>query len=190
MSNEINVTVRGNAAADATLRHTESGSPWVTFRLGSTRRKFDQATGSWVDAETQWFNVKVFGRMAPHIGASVKKGTPVLVRGHLLTEMWVDKDGAERTSLVINGDSVALEMSRGVTTYMKVDNGSRDQAGGAAGDAPAGEVTSGGPGSWSVVEHTTTDAESSTAGDVADGVDDEGVADVEEVGPQLEHAYS
>ncbi|MGC5628806.1 single-stranded DNA-binding protein [Georgenia sp. Z1344] len=127
MSNEIQVTVRGNAAADAILRTTESGTPWVSFRLGSTPRKFDTVSNTWVDGPTQWFNVKNFGRMAPHIGASVKKGTPVLVRGNLATETWTGKDGGERTNLVINGESVALEMSRGLTTYTKVDNGTAGQ---------------------------------------------------------------
>ncbi|MGO1173457.1 MAG: single-stranded DNA-binding protein [Actinomycetaceae bacterium] len=147
MTNEIHVTVRGNAAGDATLRTAADGKPWVTFRVGSSARRFDARQQEWTDGTTQWFDVKVFGRSAEHVGASVKKGSPILVRGVLVTESWQTKDGQDRSSMVIIADSVALEMSRGLTTYTRVEQSqsSRDQSGdgsapaltGAGGDADA-----------------------------------------------------
>ena len=39
---------------------SDGGIPFTTFRLGSTRRWFDKQTGVWRDAQTEWFNVKVW----------------------------------------------------------------------------------------------------------------------------------
>jgi single-strand DNA-binding protein len=139
MTNEIQLTVRGHAAGDAVLRWTDSGVAWTTFRVGSTPRRFDPSAGDWKDGATQWFTVKVFGRTARQVGESVKKGNPILVRGHLITEEWVTKDGESRTSLVIQADSVAFEISRGITTYTRVDptNAPNSPAAPASGPATA-----------------------------------------------------
>ena len=144
MSNEIQLTVRGHAAGDAVLRWTDAQVAWTTFRIGSTPRRFDPSVGDWKDGATQWFTVKVFGRTARQVGESVKKGNPILVRGQLVTEEWVTRDGEPRTSLVIHADSVAFEISRGITTYTRVDPTNAPNALGAP--APGGPAEAGATG--------------------------------------------
>lgn len=108
MSNETFVTVRGNAARDPERREG-SKMPWVRFSIGVTAQ-IRNAEGGYEDRPTQWFEVRVFGAQAGHVAESVRKGTPVLVRGELRHDQWENKDGERFSRNVVLAESVALDL--------------------------------------------------------------------------------
>lgn len=117
MSNDIDVVVQGWVGTDPVVSTGPSGVAYVGLRVGSTARKRAH-DGSWNDRPTQWFTVKCFRELALNVGASCKKGTPVLVRGHLLTEHYAHRQtGVETSRMVIEASAVGLELSTGTANF-------------------------------------------------------------------------
>ncbi len=113
------ITVVGNVAAPPTLRSVASGTPVAGFRIGSTPRKQDKATGEWSDGETLWFGVTAWRSLGEHCADSLKKGDKVVVTGRLTARTWLGEDGKERSSLEIDAGAVGLDLSRGSATMTK-----------------------------------------------------------------------
>ena len=131
MSNETQVTVRGFVGKTPTLLISPRGTKYTRFRLGTTPRVRDAATGEWRDGATDWFTVKVWKDFAENVATSLEKGTPVIVRGNLAVDTWTS-DGQERTTVVIAADSVGIELNTGTAHFTKVVRGARfDESGGA-----------------------------------------------------------
>ncbi|MBE1877324.1 single-stranded DNA-binding protein [Myceligenerans pegani] len=118
MSNEVKVTVTGNAGSDPVIRRSGSGNEWTTFSVASTRRIRD-TNGEFYDGPTIWFQVKAWGHAAVNISKSVKKGQPVMVAGRLEVDEWGD-EARRRTSLVINADSVGPNLMKGRAEFQRV----------------------------------------------------------------------
>ncbi|ACQ80888.1 single-strand binding protein [Beutenbergia cavernae DSM 12333] len=116
MKNDIHITVSGRAGNTATL--SRNGKDYAKFRLASNRRSRN-AQGEWADEPTQWFTVKCWGELAHNVAASVRTGTPVLVRGVLGAETYLNGQGAEVTDQEIRANAVAVELSHGIATYAK-----------------------------------------------------------------------
>jgi single-strand DNA-binding protein len=68
------LTVRGLIAT--TPRHitTSEGLEITSFRLASAQRRFDKATGEWVDTSTNWYTITAFRNLAVNAFASLNKG--------------------------------------------------------------------------------------------------------------------
>ena len=109
----LDLTVVGWIGTDVRIHHeSDGGVPFTTFRLGSTRRWFDRQAGVWRDAQTEWFNVKVWRTTALNAARSLRKGDPVIVQGLLSTEEWVGADGP-RTSLVLDASALGPNLAFG-----------------------------------------------------------------------------
>ncbi|GAB3172971.1 hypothetical protein GCM10027059_43140 [Myceligenerans halotolerans] len=118
MSNDVKVTVTGNAGSDPVIRRSSRGTEWTRFSVASTRRIRD-TDGEFYDGPTIWFQVKAWGHAAVNISESVRKGQPVMVAGRLEVEEWGD-DTHRRTSLVINADSVGPNLMKGRAAFQRV----------------------------------------------------------------------
>ena len=81
MSQGAFVTLVGYVAQEPNIRTTRTGKTVTDLRVGITPRYLDQATGEWRDAESSYFTVSCWDRLAHHVRASMHKGEPVLVRG-------------------------------------------------------------------------------------------------------------
>ena len=129
MSNEIDVTVKGWLAWEPKLTETTRGIPQVKFRVGSTPRRRDAVTGQWNDGPTEWFDVIAYRDLAENAALSLRKGTPVVVRGRLEFRQW-DRDGKPYSTNQIVADAIGVELSRGAATYrrMVTSNGERPGA--------------------------------------------------------------
>lgn len=57
------VTITGFVAGDPVLGGTDT-FPMLTFRMGSTRSRFNQSTQQWEDFATAWITVKAFRALA------------------------------------------------------------------------------------------------------------------------------
>ena len=120
MSNETYITVRGYAGADPVAYDNGNGLTTVVARVGVTARIRDRETHRYRDGTTSWYSVRCYGDLGLNVSRSVRRGTPVLVRGRLVERSWTAKDGAERTDLSIIADALGIELSSGVATFVKV----------------------------------------------------------------------
>ena len=94
-------TVSGLVAT--TPRHlvTQEGLPITSFRLASSKRRFDRTKKTWVDGETNWFTINSFRQLAINSASSISKGDRIVVSGRLKVRDW---DNGERS-----GTSVEIE---------------------------------------------------------------------------------
>lgn len=108
---EPTITVTGNLGETPVLR-SFNDSAVATLRVASTPRIKDKATEVYRDGTTMWFDVSVWGRLAENCTASLQKGDRVAVTGRLTSAPWTDSQGAERSSLVIEAITVALDLGK------------------------------------------------------------------------------
>ncbi|NNU28061.1 single-stranded DNA-binding protein [Isoptericola sediminis] len=137
---DAKVTVTGYVGTTPVLHLSAHDVPWTSFRVGSTRRLRDAATGEWRDGRTTWFTVKAFRGAARTICESITPGQPVVVTGRPSTEEWVDKEGRDRYALIIDADAVGPDATRGLTRFTKVTHDDP-----ATERAPAGPTASADP---------------------------------------------
>jgi single-strand DNA-binding protein len=114
------VTLVGFVAQDPNIRTTATGKHVTKVRVGTTPRFRDGATGQWRDAETSYYNVSCWARLADHVRASLHKGDPVIVKGRFRTSTFEDKNGLLRTSIEITADTVGHDLSRGPANYIRL----------------------------------------------------------------------
>ena len=81
MSNETTLTIAGNLVDDPELRFTPSGQPVAKFRIASTPRFYDKATGEWKDGDTLFLTVNVWRQAAENVAESMTRGTRAIVQG-------------------------------------------------------------------------------------------------------------
>ena len=138
MSQGAFVTLVGYVAQEPNIHTTKTGKTVTDLRIGITPRYKDQATGEWRDAESSYFTVSCWDRLAHHVRASMHKGEPVLVRGKFKTSTYEDKDGRPRTDTRITADTVGHDLSRGVANYIRHRPGQAAANAGAPGDQGPG----------------------------------------------------
>ena len=138
MSQGAFVTLVGYVAQEPNIHTTKTGKTVTDLRIGITPRYKDQATGEWRDAESSYFTVSCWDRLAHHVRASMHKGEPVLVRGKIKTSTYEDKDGRPRTDTRITADTVGHDLSRGVANYIRHRPGQAAANAGAPGDQGPG----------------------------------------------------
>jgi single-strand DNA-binding protein len=132
------VTLVGYVAQEPSIRTTKTGKVVTELRVGIAPRYRDRATGEWRDAESSYFSVSCWERLAHHVRASMHKGEPVLVRGRFKTNTFEDKDGRPRTETKITADVVGHDLSRGVANYIRQRSKQQAADADAAGDQAQG----------------------------------------------------
>lgn len=140
--NEPYITVTGNVGAIPRHR-TVQGVPVTDFRIGSTPRRMDRASGEWSDGETLWFSVSCWRALAQNVAESLRKGDPVVVTGRLLTRSWTTETGETRSGLEIDATSIGLDLSRGTALLRRTERTSSAAGAGAGAAAADGLATSG-----------------------------------------------
>jgi len=140
MSQGAFVTLVGYVAQEPSIRTTKTGKTVTDLRVGITPRYRDQATGEWRDAESSYFTVSCWDRLAQHVRASMHKGEPVLIRGKFKTNTYEDKDGRPRTDTRITADTVGHDLSRGIANYIRHRSKQPPVEGDPAGDRTSEQV--------------------------------------------------
>ena len=86
------ITVTGLIAT--TPRHivTSEGLPITSFRLASSQRRFDKASGMWVDVSTNWYTISAYKQLAINCVPSLSKGDRIIVSGRLRVRDWTTDD--------------------------------------------------------------------------------------------------
>lgn len=118
MAMDAQVTISGLVGSTVEFRPNQFNTTQATFRLGCTPRV--NRPGGWADGKTIWITVSCKWSLAENVAASVRKGDAVLVQGKLRTWSWPDKNGVIQERLVIEATSVGHDLSRGTTTFQRV----------------------------------------------------------------------
>lgn len=135
------ITVVGNLVADPRLSNTPDGSSVASFRIASTRRWFDRASGEWRDGDTLYANVTCWRGLAENVVASLKKGQSAVVIGRLSVRPYETKEGEKRQSVDIDAQVVGSDLSRAISLVKKAERAAASSTGWAgAGSNAAGEA--------------------------------------------------
>ncbi|MFF1879142.1 single-stranded DNA-binding protein [Leifsonia sp. NPDC058230] len=129
------LSIRGFVATVPNHLTTDEGLPITTFRLASTRRRFNRETKSWENGPTSWFTVSTYRQLASNVAGCVAKGDPVLVTGRLSVREW---ETGERSGIVveIDADAIGHDLSWGSSAFsrtIKRSAGEGDEQGGTGG---------------------------------------------------------
>ena len=111
------ITIVGNVV-DTPRRNRLSNGSVTNFRMASTARRFDPATGDFVDSTTFWIDVACWGELGGNVSQSVSKGDPVIVRGAISTDTWETETG-RRSAPKVKAVAVGLNLARGHADFHK-----------------------------------------------------------------------
>jgi single-strand DNA-binding protein len=162
------VTLVGNLlTAPEWRRTTNTGSLVAHFRVASTARRMDRASGKWVDGNSLRVRVTCWRKLAEGAASSLMTGDPVIVVGRMYTRDWTDGEGQHRTLYELEAVAVGHDLSRGRARFVR----NRPGATSAIEDAEAEAVVNGEP------TEPVPDDEAPARRDDAMFEDEEGVGD-------------
>jgi len=101
----------GRVGRDPEVRYLTSGDAVVNISLATTERWKDKSSGETKEA-TEWHRVNLFGRLAEIAGQYVQQGSLIYIEGKIKTRKWKDKDGTEKYTTEIFGESLKLLSSK------------------------------------------------------------------------------
>jgi len=138
---DTQITIVGNLVGDPELRYTQTGQAVATFRVASTPRFRDNATGEWKDGDSLFLSCNVWRQAAENAAESLQRGTRVIVSGRLRQRSYETREGEKRTVYEIEVDDVGPSLrnaSAKVTKSSRSGGGYGGQGQGAPGGAPSG----------------------------------------------------
>lgn len=109
------ITIVGTVGTDPEKK-VRNGVPITTFRVASRERRFDRATGAWVDGETNWYTASAYRRLAEHAFESIHRRERVVLTGRLRVRNW-DNGEKRGTSVDIDIDAIGHDLLFGTTTF-------------------------------------------------------------------------
>lgn len=107
---ETPLTVVGNIVNDLQRRQV-GDQEVIKFRVASNSRRRG-ADGTWEPGNSLFVTVNCWGRLVTGVGASLRKGSAVIVVGHVHTSEYEDRDGIRRSTLEMRATSVGPDLSR------------------------------------------------------------------------------
>ncbi len=132
--------VIGNLVADPQLAFTKDGYARASFRVASTRRRFDRTTGEWRDGETLFTNVTCWRALAENVNSSLHRGQAVIVIGRPSVRAYETRDGVKRESLELEAAVVGPDLARAIALVKRAERGAPlNWVAGPSADANSGE---------------------------------------------------
>jgi single-strand DNA-binding protein len=107
---ETPLTVIGNIVNDP-IRRRVGDQEVLKLRVASNSRRRG-ADGTWETGNSLFVNVNCWGRLVTGVGASLLKGSPVVVVGHVYTSEYEDREGIRRSALDMRATCVGPDLSR------------------------------------------------------------------------------
>src|ERR1700745_97786 len=92
---DTQITIVGNLVGDPELRYTQTGQGVAPFRVASTPRFRDNATGEWKDGDSLFLSCNVWRQAAENVAESLQRGTRVIVQGRLGQSFYGHLDGQQ-----------------------------------------------------------------------------------------------
>ena len=124
---DVTITVIGNLTDDPELRFTPSGAAVAKFRIASTPRFLDKASGEWKDGEPLFLSCNVWRQVAENVAESLQRGSRVIVSGRLRMRSYETKEGEKRTVIELEVDEIGPSLRYATA---KVQRMSRSGGGG------------------------------------------------------------
>lgn len=135
MANEPQVPIVGNLVADPEPRVSQTGKPWVTFKVANTPRVRDRQSGDWSDGDALFVDCRAYGKIAENIAASFAKGMRVFVYGRLTQRNYTDKNNNQRSSMQLEVEYAGPELTFATASVSSARSGG--PAGGGYAPPPA-----------------------------------------------------
>ena len=150
---DTQITIAGNLVDDPELRFTPAGQPVARFRVASTPRFRDNATGEWKDGDSLFLTCNVWRQAAENVAESLQRGMRVIVSGRLRQRSYETKEGEKRTVYEVEVDDVGPSLRNASAKVNRV-NRSRPEygAGNGAGNGQAAAQGQGGPGAYAAAD--------------------------------------
>ncbi|WP_155369216.1 single-stranded DNA-binding protein [Catellatospora vulcania] len=150
MAGETTITVIGNLVDDPELRFTPSGAAVAKFRLASTPRTLDRASGEWKDGEPLFLSCNMWRQLAENVAESLQKGSRVIVSGRLRQRSYETKEGEKRTVYELEVDEIGPSLRYATAKVQKMSRSGGGGGGGyGSGSSGGGNSSSGGGGGFS-----------------------------------------
>lgn len=143
MAGDTTITVIGNLTDDPELRFTPSGAAVAKFRVASTPRFMDKASGEWKDGEPLFLPCTVWRQAAEHVAESLQRGARVIVSGRLRQRSYETREGEKRTVIELEVDEIGPSLRYATAKVQKM---SRSGGGGGGGGGGFGSGGGGGQG--------------------------------------------
>lgn len=139
------ITIVGRAATNPMVASGAGGADRVTLRVVSTERRFDEATGSWVDGDEFGANVVCWRAVAAGVLKTVRKGDPVVVTGRISTRRF-ERNGVTEYFTDAKADTLGFDVGRAKDRIRRSDTDPRVEpaadptaTGGTGATEPGGE---------------------------------------------------
>src|SRR5579863_6019914 len=141
---DTQITIAGNLVDDPELRFTPAGQPVARFRVASTPRFRDNATGEWKDGDSLFLTCNVWRQAAENVAESLTRGMRVIVSGRLRQRSYETKEGEKRTVYEVEVDDVGPSLRNASAKVNRIARSGGD--GGYGGGGGGGQRGSGGGG--------------------------------------------
>ena len=186
------ITAIGHVGSEPLLNIVGNGLAMLTFRLGSTQRKYNREAGNWENGDTNWYTIVAFRRLAENSAKSLAKGDRVVVTGRLRVTHW-EKEDRHGTTVEIVADGIGHDLAFGMSSFTKTVGGAASQEGPAAVRSDTAEATPDQPAvdaeGWALPGGAREAAGGSSGGDPSTASSSENATDdVESVQAELEYA--
>lgn len=107
---ETPFTIVGNIVTDPIHRQVGE-QEMVRFRVASNSRR-RTAEGTWEPGNSLFVTVTCWGRVVAGASATLVKGDPVIVVGHIHTSEYDDREGNRRSSVEVRASAVGPDLAR------------------------------------------------------------------------------
>jgi single-strand DNA-binding protein len=143
---DTQITIAGNLVDDPELRFTPAGQPVARFRVASTPRFRDNATGEWKDGDSLFLTCNVWRQAAENVAESLTRGMRVIVSGRLRQRSYETKEGEKRTVYEVEVDDVGPSLRNASAKVNKVARSGGDGGYSGGGSYGGGQRGQGGQG--------------------------------------------
>lgn len=144
MAGETTITVIGNLTDDPELRFTPSGAAVAKFRIASTPRTLDRASGEWKDGEPLFLACSVWRQVAENVAESLQRGARVIVSGRLRQRSYETREGEKRTVIELEVDEIGPSLRYATAKVQKMSRSGSGGGGGGGFGASSGGTGGGG----------------------------------------------
>ena len=138
MAGDTTITVVGNLTDDPELRFTPSGAAVAKFRVASTPRFMDKASGEWKDGEPLFLACNIWRDAAEHVAESLQRGARVIVTGRLRKRSYETREGEKRTVIELEVDEIGPSLRYATAKVQKMARSGGGGGGGGFGASGGG----------------------------------------------------
>src|ERR1700722_17098877 len=139
MAGDTQITIIGNLVGDPELRYTQSGLAVATFRVASTPRFRDNASGEWKDGDGLFLSCNVWRQAAENTAESLQRGMRVIVTGRLKQRSYETKEGEKGTVYEVEVDEVGPSLRNASAKVNRASRGGGNGFGGGQGGGQAAQ---------------------------------------------------